>query len=365
MRRGPKPAKSKEAKPSVARKSPKDDGARARDLEKRLAEAVRREKEGQEQQAATAEILRIISRSPANVQPVFDAIVANAARLCGADFSAVTRFDGGLLHLVAVNNMSAAEAAPYHTVFPRAPGRHFVVGRAFVDGRPVHVEDIETDPDYDPRTREILGRAARYRTFLGVPILRDGVSIGAIGCGRHEMKPFTATQIELVKTFADQAVIAIENVRLFKELEEKNRALTEAHATVTESLERQTATSEILGVISQSPTDVEPVFETITRNAVRLCDGINGHLYRFDGELVHLAAHANVSGQAWVEWQQTFPRPLSEAGGVRHVMETGQVLNVDDFEDFEGFTPAARALWAATGIHSTLLVPMMLQGQAI
>src|SRR5262249_22766012 len=134
---------------------------------------------------------------------------------------------------------------------------------------------------------------------------------------------------------------------------------------VSEALEQQTATSEILGVISQSPTDVEPIFETITRNAVRLCDGINGHLYRFDGELVHLAAHANVSGQAWVEWQQTFPRPLSEAGGVRHVMETGQVLNVDDFEDFEGFTTAARALWVATGIHSTLLVPMILQGQAI
>src|SRR5262249_13140746 len=136
MRRGQKPAKSKEAKPPVSRKSSKGN-ARVRDLEKRLAEAVRREKEGQEQQAATAEILRIISSSPANVQPVFDAIVANAARLCGADFSAVTRFDGGLLHLVAVNNMSAAEAAAYHTVFPRAPGRHFVVGRAFVDGRPV------------------------------------------------------------------------------------------------------------------------------------------------------------------------------------------------------------------------------------
>src|SRR5262249_48389778 len=175
-------------------------------------------KEALEQQTATSEILRVIASSPTDVQPVFDAIVANAARLCDADFTMVTRFDGGLLHLVAVNNMSAAETAAYHIVFPRPPGRHFVVGRAFVEARPVHVEDIETDPDYDPRTREIIGRAARYRTFLGVPILRDGVSIGAIGCGRHEMKPFTATQIELVKTFADQAVIVIENVRLFKEL---------------------------------------------------------------------------------------------------------------------------------------------------
>src|SRR5262249_56596361 len=112
---------------------------------------------------------------------------------------------------------------------------------------------------------------------------------------------------------------------------------------LAEAQEQQAATSEILGVISRSPTDVEPVFETITRNAVRLCDGINGHLYRFDGELVHLAAHANVSGHAWVEWQQTFPRPLSEAGGVRHVMETGQGLHVAGFEEFQRITPAARA----------------------
>jgi two-component system, NtrC family, sensor kinase len=98
---------------------------------------------------------------------------------------------------------------------------------------------------------------------------------------------------------------------------------------------------------------------------VQLCEAINGHLYRFDGERIHLAADANVSGQAWAEWQQTFPRPLSDSGGVRHVIETGRVLNLADFRDYEGFTPAAWALWAATGIHSTLLVPMMLQGKAI
>jgi signal transduction histidine kinase len=183
--------------------------------------------EALDQQTATSEILRVISSSPTDVQPVFDTIVASAARLCDADFSAVARFEEGLLHLVAVNNMSPAETAAYHTVFPRAPGRHFAVGRAFVDGRPVHIEDIEADPDYDPWTREVLQRAAVYRTFLAVPILQSGVPIGAIGCGRHEMTPFTALQITLLQTFADQAVIAIENVRLFTELETSNREIAD------------------------------------------------------------------------------------------------------------------------------------------
>src|SRR5262245_25528774 len=200
--------------------------ARVTALEKSLArEKAKRARleaaagEAREQQAATAEILRVIAGSPSDVRPVFDAIVASAARLCNADFSAVARFDGRLLHLVSINKMSAAGAAAYHTLFPRPVERGFVMGRAFLEGCPVHVKDIDADPAYDPRTREVLQRGETYRTFLGVPILRDGVPIGVIGCGRHKVRPFTAAQIELVKSFADQAVIAIENVRLFTELE--------------------------------------------------------------------------------------------------------------------------------------------------
>src|SRR5260370_10412325 len=147
--------------------------------------------EALEQQTATAQILRVISRSPSDVQPVFEGIVASAARLCDAEFSGVTRFDGTLLHLVATHNVSPEETAAYHSLFPRPPGRHFIMGRAFVDGRPVHVEDVLADPDYDSRTLEVLQRAAVYRTYLGIPILRDAVPIGAIGSGRPEGKPFT------------------------------------------------------------------------------------------------------------------------------------------------------------------------------
>src|SRR5262249_28420208 len=127
-----------------------------------------------EQQTATSEILRVISSSPTDLQPVFDAIVRSAVRLCDAEFSAVARFDDGLLHLVALNNMSSEETEAFHSLFPRPPRRNFAMGRAFVDGRPVHIEDVLAEPDYDARTVEVLQRVARYRTFLGIPVLREG-----------------------------------------------------------------------------------------------------------------------------------------------------------------------------------------------
>jgi hypothetical protein len=122
--------------------------------------------EAQERQAATSEILQVIARSPSDAQPVFEAIVASAARLCDAEFSAVMRIEDGLLHLAAMSNMSPAETAAYRSLFPRSPARDFAVGRAFVDGRPVHIEDVRTDPDYDPRTLKVLQEAAPYRTDL-------------------------------------------------------------------------------------------------------------------------------------------------------------------------------------------------------
>ncbi len=153
-----------------------------------LARAQRELNEAREQLAATAEVLRVISRSPMDVQPVFDTIVTSAARLCDAGFSAVARFEDGLLHLVALNNMSSQEMEAFHSLFPRAPGRNFIMGRAFVDGRPVHVDDVLTDPDYDPRTLSVLQGLMRYRTFIAIPILREGVPIAVIGCGRAALR---------------------------------------------------------------------------------------------------------------------------------------------------------------------------------
>ncbi len=190
-----------------------------------------------EQQTATAEVLRVISGSATDLQPVFEAITVRAAKLCEAEFSAVARFEEGLLRLVAVSNLLPDEARAFHSLFPRAPTRGFVMGRAFVEGRTVHVEDVLADPDYDPRTREDLQLLTGYRTFLGVPVLRDGRPIGVIGCARRAVKPFTAAQIELVSTFADQAVIAIENARLFNDLRERTDELAQRQAELRVTFE--------------------------------------------------------------------------------------------------------------------------------
>src|ERR1700731_5472636 len=172
-------------------------------LQRELDQCTAERDEALAQQLATSEILGLISRSPTDTQPVFGAIVARAAALCEAEFSAVARLEDGLLHLVAVHSMSPEETAAFNSLFPRPPTRNFTMGRAFVDARPVHFADVLTELDYDTRTIEVLQSVAKYRSFLGVPIFREGRPIGVIGCGRREVRRFTAAQIDLVKTFAD------------------------------------------------------------------------------------------------------------------------------------------------------------------
>jgi len=302
-----------------------------------------------EQQTATSEILRVISSSPTDVQPVFDAIVQSASSLCEAEFSAVVRFEDGLLHLAGTSNVSSAEIEAYHSLFPRPPRRDFIMGRAFLDGCTVHVEDVLLDPDYDPHSLGVLQRAATFRTYLGIPIVRNGIPIGAIGCGRYEVRPFTDAQVELVKTFADQAVIAIENVRLFKELEARNRDLM--------------ATSEILQVISRSPTDVQPVFDAIVRSSVDLCHGVFSTAFRFDGERIHLAAQHNISPEGLAELRRIYPARPTRAFITGRAILDRAVVHIPDIElDPENQYPTiARVI----GGRSILIVPMLREGAPI
>ena len=228
--------------------------------------------ESLEQQTATSEILRVISSSPTDVQPVFDTIVQSAARLCGATHSNLVRFDGELLSLAATLGFTPADVEASRKAFPGRPGRETAVGRAVVEGRVIHIPDVTQDSQYRNPVQSIL----HLRTVLAVPMLREGIPIGVVVIWRSEVRPFSEAQIKLVTTFAAQAVIAIENVRLFTELGARNLELTEA-------LEQQTATSEILRVISSSPTDVQPVFDTIVQNAARLCGATRSNLFRVEG----------------------------------------------------------------------------------
>jgi GAF domain-containing protein len=278
MGRGPKPAKGK-AKSAVARKSPKSDGVKLRDLEKRLAEALRDKAEAQEQlqtrdrelveaqeqQTATSEILRVISSSPTDVQPVFSAILDSATRLCSAHHGILYLYDGAVFKTVAFRGLSAEAERTF--LEPIAPGPATGFGRMLAERRPIQIADVTDDVAYrqgDPwRMRAVQLLSARSAVWL--PLLKVDAIVGALAIYRQEVRPFSDKQIELALTFADQAVIAIENVRLFNELQTSNRALTEA-------LEQQTSTSDILRVISQSPTDVQPVLDAVAENAARLCD---------------------------------------------------------------------------------------------
>jgi signal transduction histidine kinase len=352
MDRRPKSPKGKaEPKRSPARKPPKSDGARVRDLEKRLAESLKRETVAQEQQAAAAEILRVISSSPTDVQPVFEAIVESARRLCEATYSVVFLVKDGQLVLTAIRGVNEAGIAAIHQAYPRPVARDTTSGRSILDHALVHLPDSWLDLTYTHPLRDVIG----LRSILTVPFFRGGQPFGALSVWRPEPKPFTDKQIALLKTFADQAVIAIENVRLFKELGARNTDLTEA-------LEQQTATSEILRVISQSQTDVQPVFDTIVQSAARLCDAVQSNLQLFDGEDMHLVAGHNMPPEFWDLTRRQYPRRLDRSRAASRAVLDRAVVNIPDAMDDPEYD---RAIPRTGGWRSVLSVPMFREGKPI
>jgi GAF domain-containing protein len=317
--------------------------------------------EALEQQTATSEILRVISSSPTNIQPVFDTIVQNATRLCEALNGTVFRFDGSLIHVAAHYNIAPEAADVVGRVFPIPPDRGSVTGRAILTRAVTHVPDLASDPEHTyPGLLE-----AGFRAVLSVPMARGDTVIGAISVTRGQPRPFADKQIALLRTFADQAVIAIENVRLFKELQEKNHALTQAHAQVSEALEQQTATAEILSVISSSPTDVQPVFKVIVESAVRLCGAQFSGMYHYDGELVRFGAHHGFSPGALESIRELFPRPVGPETVAGRTILAKQVVHIPDYAMDPELSEGNRRLTERIGNRSILAVPMIRTGDAI
>jgi two-component system, NtrC family, sensor kinase len=305
--------------------------------------------EALEQQTATAEILRVISSSPTDTQPVFDTIVSSAVRLCDGLFSALYKFDGELIHFVAQHNYTPEALAAAHRVFPARPTRALFTGRTILERTVVHIPDVELDPEHQ---HQALRRAIGWRSGLFVPMLREGAPIGVIEVARAEPGPFSDNEIELLKTFADQAVIAVENVRLFTELQATNRELTTA-------LDQQTATSDILRVISQSQTDVQPAFDAIVASAVRLLRGSAGAVTRVSGDQIELAALTSTDGAGDDAVRALFPQSLHSELPLPQTIRDRAPLNIADTQSNPRYPEALRAVARARGYHSLAVVPML------
>ncbi len=339
MEKNARPVKAKvEARSAVAGKSRPFDGSTGLQLEQRLAEAL-------EQHAAVSEILQVISASPSDVQPVLDAVAERAARLCEAPLARVLLVDGDVLRAIAEYSLDGTSQA---RTDPLPCRRTTIVGRAVLDRVTIHHDDVV--PLLDSEYPDALNaRRLGFRAVLSVPLMRKGNAYGAIILWRREPGLFSAEQFALVQTFAQQAAIAIDNVRLFKETKE--------------ALEQQIATSEILRVISQSQTDVQPVFDTIAAGAQKLCRATVTNVFTFDGELIHLAATVTTMPESLGAIGAFYPRPPSRDTGATRAVLTRNAVSIPDILADPDYVNPPRAV--KLGFRSIQAVPLMREGNPI
>ena len=307
-------------------------------------------KESLEQQTATSEILGVIASSPTDVQPVLETIADSAARLCSADDASIRIVEGNILRL-----MTHKGSIPFFMTGALPITRGSVAGRAVKDNELIHIEDLTLRANEFPDVQVAVDREG-VRTILVAPLEREGRAIGIILIRRTEVRPFSEKQIALLKTFADQAVIAIENVRLFKELEHRNRQLTEA-------LEQQTATSQILGVIASSPTDIQPVLDVVAENASRLCEAADAQIFRVEGNECRIAASY---GSIPIP-RPSEPRPLTGGLLASRAIIDRKTIHVHDVSTPEAKAefPENWALAGPIGIRTGLATPLLRKGVAI
>ena len=322
-----------------------------------VARLTRELKEAQEQQAATADLLKVISQSGFNLQVVLDTLVQSAARLCEAEMASVVHPEGSVYRSFAhygysQNLIEFMETHPVHL------GRGTVTGRTILECEPVQIPDVLADPEFTFTEGVKIGG---MRTMLGVPLLRDGVPTGVFVLARRAVRPFSDKQIALVQNFAAQAVIAIENARLLNELRQRTTDLTQRTADLSESLEQQTATSEVLQVISSSPGDLQPVFEAMLEKAVRICDAKFGNIYRWDGSAMRLVAAHNTP-PAFAEARRRSALLSGPKTAMGRMVATNAVVHVIDTAADEAYLERDASYVEAVelaGVRTLLVVPLL------
>jgi signal transduction histidine kinase/putative methionine-R-sulfoxide reductase with GAF domain len=310
--------------------------------------------ESLEQQTATSEVLRVISSSPGELNPVFEAILENALRICAAKFGNLWLREGNKVRIVAIKGGSQ-EYRDYLFSDPLLePDTRSTMGRAVHNKEVVQVEDISTAPTYGLRMRVATIEIAKGRTLVAVPMLKDDQVVGVIAIYRQEVRPFTDKQIELLKNFAAQAVIAIENARLLHELRQ--------------SLEQQTATAEVLRVISSSPGELELVFQAMLENAVRICDAKFGNIYRWHDDVLHLVAGHNTP-PAFAEARRSAPLRRAQNPLVDRMVATKTPIHVTDAAELPGYSDrsdlGAVAAVELAGVRTVLAVPMLKENDLV
>jgi PAS domain S-box-containing protein len=315
-------------------------------------------RESLQQQTATADVLKAISRSTFDLPTVLNTLVKSAAQLCGADKAQILRptKDEHRFHASASYGYTP-EYNEYVKTLTFAPGREGVVGRVLLERKPVQIADVLADPDYRLQETQRLGG---FRTHLGLPLLREGNAIGILVVSRVTVQPFEDRDIELLTTFADQAVIAIENVRLFDEVQAKTRDLAE-------SLGQQTATSEVLQIISSSPGDLTPVFDKMLENATRVCGAEFGSMYLVEDDSLRQAALYNVpAALAAARTNKVFrPNPLGQMTAAIRTKQAVQVADVRTTAAYLERTPNAVELAELGGARTLVVVPMLREDEVI
>ena len=321
------------------------------DFKKEIANLRRELSRSRLQQTATADVLNVISRSTFDLQAVLDRLTESAARLCNADMAAITRQDaGGFYH--ATNYNFSVDWVKVTDTFRIQPGRSSVVGRALLEAKPVQIADVLADPEY---TYTEFQKAAGYRTLLGVPLLRSGQPIGVLFLGRKNVELFTHQQVKLVSTFADQALIAIENVRLFDEVQTRTEDLRE-------SLQQQTATADVLKVISRSTFDLQTVLDTLVESAARVCEADTGIIRRREGDDYPLAATFGLTVQQREHFASYSPKPDRGSVFGRAILE-GRTIHVPDvLADPQYSRPRLQGF---VSVRAGLGVPLIREGNVI